>query len=339
MKLRLALTGKRSHRTPLAYPAYQALCAPWIEFVDRPDSADIAVFSCLKDIREHADTLRALQNQQRLPKLVVVSEEPYWDLIWEQNVFNSIEPLEHNGFSAQVQVLNHFTSELFHFRQLPYFVTSEDSFSARYASMFRRNAQLTAADWQDHWLSTDLQAAFYLERRDHEKYDRRFPDKHVYGLCRYRTLLAQDYKRPAVLRVGRGWGAKKRRQLLPDWHLDKLSALDRRVRFVSALENTHQYNYITEKLFDAFAVGGIPLYWANAAHRVHELVEPESFVNLYDLSVQDASSRLDDFSLTDEFAESYKKTQQRLADLFSTPENLRHERMELIERLIHALVE
>ncbi|MEQ9566083.1 MAG: glycosyltransferase family 10 [Pseudomonadales bacterium] len=337
MKLRLALLGRHSNRTPLAYPAYQALCAPWIEFVDNPESADIILFSALKNIREEAGKLAALQRRQCLPELVVISEEPLWDLIWEQEVFKPTQQVECKGFTASVRVFNHFTSNLFCFDRLPYFITSDDAFFARYASLFRRNARLTAEDWQGLWRNSDINAAFYLERRDDEKYDRAFPDQQIYGLCRYRSMLAEQFDRPGVVRAGLGW-ASKRRQSLPDWHLDKLAALDRRVRFVSALENTHQQDYITEKFFDAFASGGIPLYWASELHRANQLVEPDSFVNLYGLSVDEACARMDGFTATQEFAESYCKTQQRLADLFSNPEVLRLERIGMIDRLFHALV-
>ena len=337
MKLRLALLGRHSNRTPLAYPAYQALSAPWIEFVDNPESADIILFSALKNIREEAAKLAAMQRRQCLPELVVISEEPLWDLIWEQEVFNTTVQVECEGFSAAVSVFNHFTSDLYRFDRLPYFVTSDDTFFARYASLFHRNASMTAADWKSLWRNAQINAAFYLERRDDEEYDRAFPKQHIYGLCRYRSLLAEEFEQSEVLRVGKGWGANPR-QLLPDWHLDKLAALDRRVRFVSALENTHQQQYITEKFFDAFAVGGIPLYWADGPHRAHELVEHGSFLNLYDLPVAEACERMNDFSESIEFSESYCKTQKRLANLFANTEVLRFERISMIERILHALV-
>lgn len=142
-----------------------------------------------------------------------------------------------------------------------------------------------------------------------------------------------------MVRVGLGWGSSNRRQSLPDWHLDKLTALNHRALFISAIENTHQVNYITEKLFDALACGGIPLYWASDEHRSNKFVESGAYVNLYGLSVDDACSLMNDFSATMEFAESYQESQKRLADLFCNSEILQTERMRFVGRLFNALSE
>ena len=69
----------------------------------------------------------------------------------------------------------------------------------------------------------------------------------------------------SVIREGKGWHSDQPRQSLPDWHLDKLVQLDRQSLFVSALENTLVDHYLTEKIFDAYAVLSVPLYAAKLA--------------------------------------------------------------------------
>ena len=168
--------------------------------------------------------------------------------------------------------LNHFTTKIFDFEKIPYFLTTSDDYFARYSFLFTRNCALKADELKALWANAPIRVAFYAEFRDEVHFDTHFPEQDVLGLSRYRTMVAKAMTGDGVIRVGKGWGTKIVRQLLPDWHLDKLAALDRNCFIVSGIDNTHQWNYISEKIFDAFAVLAVPIYFGSRTHGVMRIV-------------------------------------------------------------------
>ena len=109
--------------------------------------------------------------------------------------------------------------------------------------------------------------------------------------------------------------------------------------FVSGIENTHCLNYVTEKIFDAFAVLGIPLYYGCPEHRVMHIVPMDSFLNLYGLSVQEAVGKIQSFVPNKLFVDQYREAQSRLADTFSSPMLLVRERKRIVNEIIFELNE
>ena len=113
--------------------------------------------------------------------------------------------------------------------------------------------------------------------------------------------------------------------------------LDRRARVVSALENTHQNRYVTEKLFDAFAVGARPLYYAGPDHTVWRLVPREALINLHGLSVEEAAARVERAEVDATELDAYRAAQSMLARLFSDVEALVAERRRIADAIFVAL--
>lgn len=341
--IKLCPIGKYAHRQPLAYPPLRDLCAPDLQVVDRVEQADIILIAHSKDLLNCADILAGLGDQ----KIVLLSEEPFWDTIWGTDPFAREQRFDYNGQVISFTVLNHSTSRIFDFDRIPYFLMTDHSYSARYAYRFRVNARKSAADWKTHFAALPLQAAFVAEKRLNEKFAVSFPEHDTYGLCRFRSQLTAAYQAGAyqtgpyqtgdVLRAGLGWRKGARRQALSDWHLEKLLELDGRCRFVSALENTHQPAYLTEKFFDAFAVGGVPLYYASPAHRVHGAVPAGSWINLFGQSPEQAGESINAFAFEGDFYDRYTQAQAQLADLFCTPQAMLSERARLRAALIGAL--
>jgi hypothetical protein len=103
---------------------------------------------------------------------------------------------------------------------------------------------------------------------------------------------------------------------------------------VSGIENTHQWNYVSEKIFDAFATMAIPLYFAGSFHAVNRLVSPESFLNLYGLSVDQAVEQICSFRPDNEFIDAYRASQTMLAKTFSQPKALVQERRRIVSEVI-----
>ncbi len=62
--------------------------------------------------------------------------------------------------------------------------------------------------------------------------------------------------------------------------LDNKLEFEKKYKFSLALENTSYKGYTTEKLVEAFAAGGIPIYWGDPD--VDEIFNKKAFINLMD---------------------------------------------------------
>ncbi len=324
--------GRYSHRQPLAYAPLQVACADNIALSDDFAAADIVLVSHNKDLLEGGAQLQqSLKPHQRL---VMLSEEPLWDTVWFNDPLTRVQSHDTQNGPLTLTVLNHHTSGIYDFDRIPYFLLTEWSFFVRYSTWFARNAQRSTADWRHRWEHPEHDVAFLAELRQDEIFDIRHDAQDLYGLGAHRTRIALNCDGPRVLRSGAGWNTLPPRQDLDDWHMQKFLDLDGKCRLMSAIENTHQNAYVTEKIFDAFAIGAIPLYIADPQHRVHDLVPKESFVNLVGLSPQEAAARIMAFELTPERLEAFVETQARFAALFSDPEPWQAE----LDRVAAALV-
>ena len=314
--MRIFVLGSLWRRTPFSYAPYKALFRTRFDYVARPEDADVIILAYVADIYENFAELARLRDLNPAQRIVVVSEEPLWDTAHSGDF-----RLRHNSRNADrytfdYSVINHHTSGAYRFDHLPYFLTTTDDFYLRYAQYFAQNAALSTSALTEAWSAPAIRAAFFAEFRDvEEKYAFAHPEIETWGLSVYRSRVAQ--KMPDdTLRVGRGWGTEVMRQALPDWHLDKIATLRGRSLIVSALENTSQNDYVSEKIFDAFACRGVPLYWCPSGHAANRLVPPQSYINLFGMEPDAAVARITAFRADSEFVEAYAEAQRRLRDLF-----------------------
>ncbi|WP_223634917.1 glycosyltransferase family 10 domain-containing protein [Rhodobacter sp. TJ_12] len=296
-----------------------------LRLTDRPEQADILFISHPKELDQIPQILPITLAPGQ--KLVLLSEEPFWDTVWGRDPLRRHQLLQTPDGPVPVTVLNHCTSTLYEFDEIPYFLLTNHHFSTRYGLWFRRNATRSAADWAAHFHTVPLQAAFLMRYRLDPFYDATFAEDTVFSLNNRRTEIARACHGPGMLREGTGWGDTPPRQSLPDWHLDKFLHLNRRCRFLGAIENTHQTHYISEKIFDAWAVGAIPLYEARPGHRVHDLARPGSWLNTDGMAPADIPHIMTQTATTmkTEGFEAYAAQQARLARLFSDPGPLHRE--------------
>ena len=328
------LFGRHANRTPFAYSGYAQQLRKHFEYVTRPEDADFLVLGFSIDIRENAREIARIQALRPQVQLVVVSEEPLWDTVWSGDFLSRKTAVNIGDQRIEYHVLNHCTTKIFDFVNIPYFLTTNDDYFVRYANFFKRNRQYTVSKIRALWSHAPIQAAFYAENRIGEKFDIVLPEHDIYGLCNFRTQIATSYPGQKVIRVGQGWGETVKRQAVPDWHLDKLTALDGNSYIVSAIENTHQQHYVTEKIFDAFSVMGVPLYFSSSLHGVSRLLPEGAFVNLFGLSVQNAIMKAMSFEPNNEFVESYRQAQVKLADMFSDPSVFILERQRAVSEIV-----
>ena len=336
--MRVCLFGQHSSRTPLAYAPFQALVRSQLELTADPAAADLAVSGYNTDLKENRTALQAAQKRNPRLRAVILSEEPLWDSIWSGGFTQRQRHLETEEGHLSYTFLNHMNSSIFAFRRIPYFLLTDTRYLARYALLLARHGTQSPQELLRRWQTAPVPAAFYAEVRRKPAYGQRFPDQEVEGLGLYRTEVAEQTALPGVLREGQGWRpVAARRQALADWHTDKLATLDGRTRVISAYENTHQRDYITEKIFDAFAAGGIPAYYASPAHRVFELVPEAAMLNSYGRSAADAARQMTDFTPDLAFAEAWLETARALQQRFARLEDAAAERQRVAEAVLHEL--
>ena len=328
--IRIFPLGKYAHRQPLAYTPIRGLVVDKLTLVGSPQAADILLVAHSKDLYSEAATLGQYPDK----KVVLLSEEPFWDTIWADDPFARQQRFVSEQGTFDFTFLNHHTSDIFAFEQIPYFLLTDYCFGPRYARRFARNAGKSWRDWQAQFSNARIQAAFVAEKRMNEKFAVRFEAEDTYGLCRFRSQLTEITRIGEVLRAGKGWRKGPLRQETNDWHLEKLLMLDGQCRFVSALENTHQVSYLSEKLFDAFAVGGVPLFYASKAHRLQGLLPEASWLNVFDMTPQQAVAAMARFRFDQAFFVAYQQAQEQLADNFCLPGAMIRERDRLRAALI-----
>jgi hypothetical protein len=271
--------------------------------------------------------------------VVLLSEEPFWDSLWSPDPLARKVTIETRFGALPVIQLNHHTTAIFNFATIPYLLLTEPGFIAAYAGRFARNARQSAADWRQDFAARPQDAVFMAAHRPEPFHDISFPAGGLIGLCAWRTRLAEAMP-GQVVRLGTGWAPGSDRLALDDWHLDKLTRLDRQARILSAIENTHQPAYVTEKLFDAFACGARPAYFAAPDHHVHRLGLPaEAWVNLHGLDPATAAERLAGLVWDNAFFEAYHAAQAALARLFGEPALVLAERRRLAVAVAGALAE
>jgi hypothetical protein len=334
----VAFLGRHAHRTPLAYAPLRRMAGARLRVVSDPAAADIILTGFDLDLKENAGVIGPLLSARPGLKIAVMSEEPLWDTVWATGFADRAGVVEAGGHRIPHAVINHETSGVFAFARIPYFVLTADAFPVRYANLFAATAGIGPQALLDHWATAPLRAAFVAERRQGAEFSRRWPERDIEGLSAWRSDVATAMQGPGVLREGAGWepGAA-RRQDLPDWHLDKLAALDRRTRVAAAFENTHHPAYISEKLFDAFAVLAIPAYYASPRHRVFELVPEAAMINCHGLTPAEAAARIAAFEPDRAFAEAWLEARAALAARICDPAAVLAERQRVVDAALDAL--
>lgn len=332
--MRIHIMGRHAHRTPFSYAAYKEIFKRNFTYTDNPSTADVLIFGYVINIDEMAEEISALIKQRPALRLLVVSEEPLWDTTNSGDFRKRHGVRKTSAGEFRYSVINHHTSAVYEFNRFPYFLTTDNKFYLRYSRLFARNSAIDAKKQLAIWQKASIRRAFFAENRDLvKKYSVAWPEQETWGLSVYRTDVAKKVPDNGTLRVGQGWGSSITRQALPDWHLDKLSTLRGNSAVISAIENTCQRNYISEKIFDAYAAQGIPLYWAHPSHRVGEFAAEGSFVNLFGLNPDEAVKRISAIAVDISTANRYIADQIALRERFRPYDAYIQERIDFSDRI------
>lgn len=330
------LFGKHSNRTPLAYAEYRRLFEGKVRYTRSVADADILITGFDKDIGDNFEVLVAAKAANPKLRICVISEEPLWDVVWSKESRKRIGKIERGGQSVSYEVHNYTNSDVMATSRIPYFLTTSDEYFARYNYLLSRYVHLSPEQMVARWKAAPNKAAFMAEKRTDARYDTRQDDIDVVGLSVFRTRVAEALEGPGVVCQGSGWATKERRQDRADWHLDKLVTLSDNCCLISAIENTHHPRYASEKIFDAFACGAIPIYYARKGHVIETLC-PEAYLNVADLTIDAAVEAIKRFEPTVEFAAKWLKGVERLLALVSDPRLLHAERRRVVAEVVKAL--
>lgn len=345
-KIKYYLIGRHAKRVPLSYPDYQPFFAPFFQRVESAAEADILLAGFAIDIRDNAAEVLGWQAENPALKIVVLSEEPLWDTVFYEDCTKLLQVQQVRVAGAQrfltYYFLNYFTTDIFNFATVPYFVTTENHYFLRYRQLLTTQLKRGASDLLTHWQQAANRLVFMAEKRLEPKYHKLDKTGKPFGLSVLRTQLAEQARHlmPGTTLAGRGWYSDLMRQDLPDWHLDKLATYSDNTYILSALENTVQPNYISEKLFDAYACGAVPLYFAPAEHRVNEFLPNKSFINLSSSldEPKQAIEAISQFRPDIQFAKAYRADLELLAARFNNVNLLYHERRLVAQKIFRALL-
>lgn len=339
-RIRVFVSGRHKARMPLSYAALAPLFADRIETVDRPAEADLHLFAHVLDVAEAPLALVEDWRARRRP-VVLLSEEPFWDTIWNRRPTQPRRVVDGLHGALPVVQINHQTSDVFRFEQIPYYLLTHHRFATTYAARFARNARLSTSAIRARLSAAPCDLCFLFERRPEPHHNAGWPEAGLFGLCAWRTALAEACTTGRVERLGASWQGGPPRQGLVNWYADKMARLDGHARIMGAIENTHQPDYLTEKLFDALANLSLPLYWAMPGHRLAEFGLPEeSWINLAGLEPDEAALRVADLigsPFSDARLEALREAQAVLAARLGRPGPWLAERARLARALPLAL--
>ncbi len=337
------LEGTR--RTPFHRTPFRELFSRRVRFVEAPHQAHVLVAGSEQDLREHAGMLGKLMKERPDTRVVVVSEVPAvhtnptgntgqkGDLSLKERRFT------HPDVSFTYRLLDHETSRIFHFDNIPYELLTNEDLLPLYQRHLTRWTGMKAGELLEHWKPAPVSVAFFADRLVTEDKDENDGDGDGGGRGNgsYRTRVAENVVGERVLKVGKGWDDEPEPWSAAHEHLGKLVTLDGRVRLLSSYESTHHMHHVSKNVFDALAVGAIPIYFAGPGHRVFEIIAPECLLNTFGLSPEDAARKIRAFEPDLACAEAWLETAARLCRTLNNIPVVIGERRRVVDTCVEEL--
>jgi len=331
--MNIFLFGEHSRRTPLAYEPYRAILPKGVNVVDDLKKADCLVAGFDKDLMDNSSLI---VDNPKIPSSVpifVISEEPLWESVWARDPSSKYVNLD---CGLRYKQLGYFSSDLFRFTKLPYYLTTDDAFLSRYIQLFAKCLKKSPVELYQNWSAAPHHASFLFEKRLDPCYEVLDEQGELIGLSCFRSRLASGLTASKVQVSGLGWSSQTPRQALVDWHLDKLAAC-RGTFLQGAIENTYHRDYVTEKIFDAYACSAVPIVWGPEDSRVWEFASVNASLNVSGASERVAAQRVLDYKPTLATAEAYLDCLNYVFKTRLNSDVLWAERRQLLARLLSEL--
>jgi glycosyltransferase involved in cell wall biosynthesis len=256
--LRVHLAGAHHHLSPLCAKGLANARPERLEIVQDVAQADLIVFTHPQDSAPLPDAVLRRVSGRQPPRLCLYSPEPFWDMLFLLNPAAHHAWLEFDQIGPQfASVFTHATAELYAFQQIPYGLIADPDLCARIVAGIRDRIKQTA-DWGQLWQGRPFRVAAMLTHRRTPAHWRKAGELRL--LSGWRSSFAaacQEFGGANIL--GQGWTHHTRRADIVNWHRDKLAQLTHQSRTTLAIENAIAPHYVSEKLFDAFAIGAQPI--------------------------------------------------------------------------------
>ncbi len=338
-RVKVCLLGPGVHNIPLRRVPFRRLFNNRIHFVEAPHEAHVLAASSERDLLENAQMLGPLMKEHPHIRVVVISEPPLVDVPPNGDPTQKERLFTHSDPPFAWRHLSHDTSRIFHFESIPYPLLTSYDLLPLYQRHLAHWSEMKTGELLEHWRRAPVHAAFFADR--HEGKSRGKGDAVTgstpFGTAVHGTYVAEKVVGGTVLRVGKGWDDDLSWEKVPQKHLGKFVTLDRRTRMVSGYEITHHIHHVSSNIFDALAVGAVPIYFASPEHRVFELVAPECMVNTFGLSSEEAARRISTFEPDTACAEAWLATAARLSRRFSDTPAVAAEQQRVVDACMEEL--
>ena len=200
--------GGYRNRNPLSYDAIRSRLGDRVALVDTPADARLLVISHHADFdlfgRQIFEMLAAVPDL----RLVLLSEEPFWDSIWMPDPVSRHQSHETEHGVLPYTVLNHVTSGIYKADRIPYFLLTDPRYIAHYRPMTARNAGMSATAWHDHFSNARDDAVFMNIRRTGQVFFTELSRRRYVGVIRISQRLRRAMHWPNRCSQGSGVGGR-----------------------------------------------------------------------------------------------------------------------------------
>ena len=271
-KIKYILYGESKQICMFSYETYLSYLSDYFEKVDNVKNADIVIVTFVGDIvKNYKRFHRFIENSD--VKVVLLSEEPLFDTRWSDRIIYEnnktfVRNLRGNK-EIELHILSYFTSDIFDFDKIPYFLTTNKNIIENYRKQI---SLLENKNLVNHWLQKKYDVVgLQIKRPEEGKFD--FGEiKEGTSLGRLREELIDKFTNDCAVKTKFLGSGYERLKYVTDytnessrdsaeWHTTKLNYCNKKSKFLFSIENTICKNYITEKIFDAVSTNSLPIYF------------------------------------------------------------------------------
>jgi hypothetical protein len=144
---------KHSNCTPMAYSVYRQLFEKHFEFDDSIENADVVILGFEVDLSGISAKLKIATNPNPNLKITILSEEPLWDCLNGGNFHQKNDSSIKDDYDFNYVNLNHVTTDILCFTNIPYFITTDDNYFLRYSFLFRNKSTLKRHYYISEWIT------------------------------------------------------------------------------------------------------------------------------------------------------------------------------------------
>jgi len=279
MKIKYFLLGAKTSVCIFSYDTYRTYLSKYFERVWDYKKADIIIISHVNDIFNNLKCTLPILTDPSL-KIFLLSEEPLWDSMCEQTLnpkLNKVN-LEFSNFNFEINLINHLSSDLFDYKEIPFFLTTNKQYAINYILSLKTLSSINEKNILSHWKNKKYNFCA-IERNLSSNPIFQFKsnsDIPILSQERSKFCFKIHKELDKTFIFGEGWeslnndivNSEKLQHTIYSshkscfWHKEKLHFLQEKSQFLMSSENTMCKNYITEKFFDGPATLSVPLFIA-----------------------------------------------------------------------------